>query len=130
LYRWARRFEFIDFCRRAHAEVRPTVALRKVAAAPHDFADLRDSAGGKFQASAQRVTIALRVYQLEANAVIAITAAIVKPEGRTVVAGYHHVHETIVIEIGESGGPTWEVCKASPEFFETSVAVSLQQDCF
>jgi hypothetical protein len=94
----------------AQSEGHSQVALREIASATGDFANLRDAAGNDANACANRIAIALGTNQLKIQEMIGITE-IVQQRGRIVIIGHQNVDESIIVEISKSdttSNPWWE----------------------
>ncbi len=108
------------------------IALREIAAAARDLADLRQTACAEFQASAHGVTIALRSHQLERYKVISIATTVVKQQRGIVVVGNHQIDKAIVIKVPKAHAPCGmrsieSVAGGSGHVHEFSVTIVMKQ---
>jgi hypothetical protein len=88
----------VDF---PQAEVGEQIALREIAPAAGNFADLRDAACYDPDAGTHGVAVAFDPDQAEVHEVVFTAGVIVEDGGRVAVICDDDVHETVVVEIGE-----------------------------
>lgn len=100
---WPRDFDGRSLGAISEAEIGAEVALRKIASAAGDFANLGDFSGGEADPGSQGVMIALGADELKIDEVIFVAAGIVEERGRITVVGDDDVDVAVVLEIGESG---------------------------
>jgi hypothetical protein len=93
----------VDF---PQAEVGEQIALREIAPAAGNFADLRDAACYDPDAGTHGVAVAFDPDQAEVHEVVFTAGVIVEDGGRVAVICDDDVHETVVVEIGKGGAPS------------------------
>jgi len=87
----------------SQAEVSAKIAVREVAAAGHDLADLSGAAGAHAHACTCRVTVALSADELEVQGVIVRAAPVVQQQRRMVVVGFPNVKKDQNNDVNDSG---------------------------
>ena len=102
---WPRNLDRAGAHFRTHPEVRAKIALREIAATPRDLANLRDSAGGQFDASAHRVAVALCPDEFHAEEVISRAPAIAQQQWRLSAVPDQDIDVAVIIEIHERRAP-------------------------
>src|SRR5260370_13268351 len=75
------------------------IALRKIAPAARDLADLREVASLDVDASTHRIAITLRASQFEIEEVVAVASAVAQQQGRGSIIAHNYIHETVVVEV-------------------------------
>src|ERR1700722_12554813 len=92
----------------AEAEAGAEVALRQVATAAGDFADLVYTTCGDFDSGAEGIAVGFCADQCEIHEMIFMECVVVQKSGWIAIVGDDHVDVAVVVEIGErdtAGGP-------------------------
>jgi len=127
-----RDIDCIYFRRLSETEIGSQVALREIASATVDLANLRDAVRANLHSSTHRVAIALRANQFEVHEVVPRSAAVMEQQRRIAIISHRYIHVAVIIEVGEgyTSSYVWRLKTVSARrghFHELALAFIMKQ---